>query len=224
MWYHKHYRSKWIKYPRTPHLPWSPGVDDDDIVTGPEHFEGQLVVVTEKMDGENTTMYQDHIHARSLDSQHHPSRDWVKKFWGERRYEIPEGWRVCGENVFAKHSIFYENLESYFLGFSVWNDRNECLSWNDTLEWFALLGITPVRTFYVGQYDENLIKSLYNPDWHSFVEGYVVRNQHGFPYGEFINNVAKYVRKNHITTSEHWMKGPVEPNKLRDPCTYLEET
>jgi hypothetical protein len=216
--------TRWIKYPRTPHLPWSPGVDDDDIVTGSEHFEGNVVVVTEKFDGENTTMYRDHIHARSLDSQHHVSRDWVKSFWGERKYEIPEGWRVCGENVYAQHSIRYENLESYFLGFSIWTDQNKCLSWPETLEWFELLGITPVRTFFLDVYNEEVIKSLYDPRWYSFVEGYVVRNVDGFAYSEFVKNIAKYVRKNHITTTEHWMKGPVVPNATRDPCSYSEKT
>jgi hypothetical protein len=204
---------KHFKYPRTPHLPWSPGVDDDDIVTGSEHFQDQNVIVTEKFDGENTTMYRDHIHARSLDSQHHPSRDWVKHFWAKRKHEIPEGWRICGENMYAKHSIYYENLQDYFLGFSVWNDKNECLGWAQTLEWFELLGITPVRTFYIGEYDEELIKSLYDPRWQSFVEGYVVRNDLAFSYSEFTKNIAKYVRKNHVTTTEHWMKGPIEPNK-----------
>lgn len=214
--------TRWIKYPRTPHLPWSPGADEDDVILDVVNFDGHDVVVTEKFDGENTTMYQDHIHARSLDSQHHVSRDWVKKFWGERKYEIPKGWRICGENVYAKHSIYYENLPSYFLGFSVWNDKNECLGWEETLEWFELLGIIPVRTFYIGEYDEKLIKSIYDPSWHSFVEGYVVRNADGFSHGNFIKNIAKYVRKNHITTSEHWMKGPVEPN-LRDSCNYSNE-
>jgi len=44
---------------------------------------GREVVVTEKMDGENTTMYCDNIHARSIDGRHHPSRDWVKMTVGE---------------------------------------------------------------------------------------------------------------------------------------------
>lgn len=43
----------------------------------PEFLKGP-VVITEKMDGENTTLYRDGLHARSLDSRHHPSRNWVK--------------------------------------------------------------------------------------------------------------------------------------------------
>lgn len=71
------------KYPSTPHLPFSPGLQNDDrrILTL-DGLIGREVVVTEKMDGENTPMYMDHIHDWSLDSRHHPSRDWVKAFWG----------------------------------------------------------------------------------------------------------------------------------------------
>jgi hypothetical protein len=46
--------SKYIKYPRTLHLPWSPGLTNDDRqLKSTEHFEGREVVVTVKMDGEN---------------------------------------------------------------------------------------------------------------------------------------------------------------------------
>lgn len=71
----------YVKYPRTYHLPWSPGLTDDDrMLPSTKVFEGKQVVVTEKMDGENTTMYRDYMHARSLEEEHHESRCWVKKF------------------------------------------------------------------------------------------------------------------------------------------------
>ena len=83
----------YIKYPRTPHLPWSLGASSDDkVLPSVGHFEGRQVIVTEKMDGENTTLYRDHIHARSLDSKGGEDRAWVKQFWASIRGEIPEGW------------------------------------------------------------------------------------------------------------------------------------
>jgi RNA ligase len=96
----------WVKYPRTYHLPWSEGIQDDDrTLESLDAFAGRRVVVTEKMDGENTSLYRDHLHARSLDGRHHPSRNWVKQFWSRLRADIPEGWRICGENLYARHSI-----------------------------------------------------------------------------------------------------------------------
>lgn len=67
------------KYPRTMHLPWSPGwTKDDRVLQTTEHFVGQEVVVTEKMDGENTTLARDYTHARSVSSSNHVSRHWLK--------------------------------------------------------------------------------------------------------------------------------------------------
>lgn len=44
----------WTKYPRTLHLPGSPGMTDDDkVIKSLAGFEGEEVVVTAKMDGEN---------------------------------------------------------------------------------------------------------------------------------------------------------------------------
>ena len=46
-----------IKYPKTLHLPWSQGVNSDDrVMKDLSGFEGHPVVITEKMEGENTTM------------------------------------------------------------------------------------------------------------------------------------------------------------------------
>lgn len=198
-----------VKYPRTWHLPWSQNLTDDDrMMPSVEQFAGKEVVVTEKMDGENTTMYSDYIHARSVDSKGHWSRDFVKGLWSQFCGDIPEGWRVCGENLFAKHSIGYDDLPSYLMGFSVWDDKNVCLSWDETIEWFKLLGITSVREMYRGPWDEEKIKALWSPDqdW-DHREGYVVRVTDSFPYGDFRKCVGKFVRKGHVMTTKHWMTG-----------------
>lgn len=195
-----------IKYPRTYHLPWSEGISSDDRVVGSlATFEGQRVIVTEKMDGENTSLYRDCIHARSVDGRSHPSRDWVKRFWSGISADIPEGWRICGENLYAKHSIQYNDLPTYFMGFSMWNEWNVCLGWDETLEWFALIGITPVPVLYDGTFDEKAIRRLWDEkDWGQ-QEGYVVRLADPIGYGEFRHKFAKFVRKGHVQTAKHWM-------------------
>jgi hypothetical protein len=98
--------TSYVKYPRTLHLPWSPGATSDDrIHTNLSGFEGEEVVITEKMDGENTSLYRDYYHARSLDSNSHPSQSWARQFHAQISWNIPEGWRVCAENLYARHSI-----------------------------------------------------------------------------------------------------------------------
>lgn len=203
------------KYPRTPHLPWSPGADADDVVLKAQDvFRGHEIVVTEKLDGENTTMYPDHIHARSIDSRHHASRNWVKALHGDVAHQIPPKWRLCGENVYARHSVAYDDLESYFYLFSVWNEDNVCLSWDETLEWASLLGLVTPHEFYRGEWDLDIVTSIEVDT--AAVEGYVVRNAGRYHFDEFQDNIAKWVRKGHVQTDEHWMHAEIVPNGLRD--------
>jgi hypothetical protein len=173
-----------------------------------DNFRGKEVVVCVKLDGENTSLYTNYMHARSLSSGSHPSRDWVKNFHRQFAHDIPEGWRINVENCYAEHSIKYKNLASYVYGFAVWNNQNRCLGWDDTIEWFNLLGITTCPTLYEGPWNEELIRKLHNSTFNGDeCEGYVVRTRDGFSYGDFRKSVAKYVRKGHIQTVKHWMTG-----------------
>lgn len=204
-----------IKYPRTPHLPWSPGVDPDDkILDTFDHFFGQEVVVTEKMDGENTTVYSDYMHARSIDSPHHVSRDWVKAIQARISYDLPQGWRICGENLYAKHSLKYTDLSDYFQVFSIWDEDNEALSWDETVQWCQLLNLTVVPVLWRGIWDKDAVRNITVDETRQ--EGYVVRLADSFPFEQFDQSIAKWVRKNHVQTDQHWRQGQIEPNELKD--------
>jgi len=214
----------YFKYPRTYHLPWSLGTTSDDrILPATSHFEGKEIVVTEKLDGENTSMYYDHIHARSLDSKHHASRTIVKTLHGQIQHDIPKHWRICGENVYACHSIFYCNLEAYFYVFGIYDDKNVCLSWNDTVEYAAMLGLITVPVLYRGMWDEEKVSACWTGNSTagpgSQQEGYVVRLADAFPYDgqdEGLSSpfTAKFVREKHVQTDSHWLDKPVQPNLL----------
>ncbi len=204
------------KYPSTPHLPQSrTRQGDDKVLTTTAHFEGVEVVITEKMDGENATLYRHHYHARSLDSRHHPSRDWIKAFWAERRHDIPEHLRLCGENLYARHSIGYSGLASYFYGFSAWDiDSNLCLSWDETMEWFDLLGVVAVPVLYRGVYSDAVLTDLIAGLDTTRQEGLVVRTAGAFGFDAFARNVAKWVRPGHVQTDKHWMQAEIVLNGL----------
>lgn len=202
------------KYFRTHHLPWSEAVADDDVVAPSPFTPEDEVVVTIKMDGENFTGYPSgRCHARSVDSANHESRDYVKAFWRNKAHLLPHGWRVCGENLYAKHSIHYTNLKSYLYVFSIWNEENYCLSWDDMVEWAELLELTTVEVIYRGKYDEKAIKQAFLPHKAEH-EGYVIRLASGFHYDEVSSCVAKCVRKDHVQTDVHWMHAAIVPNKL----------
>lgn len=208
-----------VKQPRTFHLPWSEGVHADDrVLESIEPFIGQRVIVHEKLDGENSSLYNDYFHARSIDGRHHPSRDWVKNLWGQICHDIPSDWRIMVENLYATHSVYYDSLPSYGIGFAVWNERNWCLPWDETKTWLELLGIVPCPVLYDGIFDERLIRGLYtDQDW-TTREGYVVRIADGFSYAQYRRYVGKFVRRGHIQTAPHgWLhRTDFRVNKLRE--------
>lgn len=212
------------KYPRTFHLPWSPGLSNDDkLILSLDTLRDNEVVVTEKLDGENTSMYNDGVHARSIDSKHHPSRVWIKAKQGEIGYQIPADWRICGENVYAKHSIHYRFLTTYFYVFGIYMG-DTCLSWDDTVEFASMLGLETTPVLYRGPWDVEKIQSCWtgksyfsNGEEFDPQEGYVVRVASAFPFEKHSEYTAKYVRKGHVQTDEHWLSQPVVPNLTIQP-------
>lgn len=152
-------------------------------------------------------MYTDHIHARSVSSGGHPSRNWVKNLWAQMNYNIPRGWRVCGENMYARHSVSYDELSSWFYVHSMWDADGRCLSYDETLEWCELLELPHVPELYRGVYDEKQIKACWNDKMYDTCEGYVVRSTSSFPMRDVPYRVLKFVRPGHVQTTKHWMHG-----------------
>lgn len=206
-----------VKYPRTYHLPFSNATKDDRSITEAnvkQNFVGKEVVITVKQDGENTTFYRDGLHARSLTYDPHASRDLVRALHAKVSYEIPPTWRICGENLYARHSIHYQNLKSYFQVFSIW-DGLRCLPWDETVEWCNILGLTVVPVLYRGVFkDFSVVPKEMRYDGDD-MEGYVIRLADEFHYAAFRNSVAKYVRPNHVTSDSHWKFKQVVPNTLK---------
>ena len=88
------------------------------------------------------------------------------------------------------------------------------MSWPDTLEWFDMLNIRPVPVIYCGPWSESLIREIVIDESRS--EGYVIRKEAAFYYGDFRSCVAKWVRTNHVQTDKHWMHKEVIPNGLEE--------
>lgn len=210
--------SKYIKYPRTYHLPWSNLLKDDRMMDDDSVFEGKWVVVTQKRDGENTSMYNDYIHARSINMDSHESRDWIKGYWSQISYLIDDNMRLCGENLYAIHSIKEINLKSYFNLFSIWIDMT-CLSWKETMEYTEIIGCETVPVIYEGLYNKNKIINAFNEyDRQIHSEGYVIRLADEFNYGDFRKSVGKFVKPEFRETVNnshgHWVSKKVEINQI----------
>lgn len=202
----------YVKHPRTYHLPWSNPGSDDKILSSLDGFRDEDVVATVKLDGEQTSLYRDHIHARSLEPLSGVDASFVKALHSRICGDIPDGWRICGENVYAHHTIYYHSQNAsppYFKVFGIWDEKNVCLSYEDTLEWCALLDLEPVPLLYQGPWNEQSIQSLFTPSFNGDeMEGYVVRVARAFAYGETRRVVGKYVRPHFVPAhARHWQQG-----------------
>lgn len=203
------------KYPRTPHLPFSEGITSDDkVLKNTNHFFGKEIVITEKMDGENSTIYPNYYHARSLDSKHKDYHSYLlTNILPKIQYQIPSDFHICGEYLYAKHSIQYFDLKDYFLVFSIW-DKNICLSWDETKEYAELLNLSLVPELYRGIYNEQIVKEIAEKVVNKGREGIVIRLTSSFLYEDFGESIGKYVRKNHVQTDKHWTLDKIIKNEL----------
>jgi hypothetical protein len=204
------------KYWRTYHLPQSLSVTDDDkVLKSIDQFNGKNVVVTEKMDGENTTIYCGGTHARSIDGKYHPSRSWMKAYASAISPYLEENEKIVGEYLYARHSIAYDNLDTYFMGFA-WFVDNIMQSWELTKIRFDELGIKIVPILYEGIYYNDLIKDVSKTLDLNAQEGFVLRIQDEMTADDFKNYCGKYVRKGHVQTDKHWMHSEIVKNNMKE--------
>lgn len=203
---------KHISYPRTYHLPWSLGASEEDIVhetkTIHDMFSGRQVVVTEKLDGKNTTIYSDgHMHGREITDHSPDSQEGMKAIAKTLVGNLPDGWRVCGEDLSVEQSLNYEFRTTNFYVFAIYDEHNRCLSWPETVEWSGLLGLETVPVLYEGAWDSVLLQGwhesnitgmqYYMPsEFGPEGEGYVVRIKHAFWHKDFTRSVTQWSRPN----------------------------
>lgn len=162
-------------------------------------------VVTEKMDGGNLTMMQDDFYARSVDSKSQPWDYPAKALWASVRHDIPEGWRVSGESLYARRSVAYGALESFFLVFGMWDESGALLDWETTVEMTKLIGLQTAPVLYRGNSGIDALAA-----WQAAgknkdnSEGFVLRSAGRIEARDFATHVAKWVRPNHVQTSADW--------------------
>jgi hypothetical protein len=209
-----------MKYPRTYHLPWSPGATSDDkrLQDGWfDFYKGKEVVFTEKLDGENTAMTHYDVYARSHGA---PTRSpWSRNLWDQsdglywkiKQYIGPNE-TIYGENLYGEHSIHYDRLPAYFFTFAC-RRENQWWSWDDVVLMADILHVPTVPVLWRGklesesQLKEMISKFMSEPSaFGDTKEGVVIRKTGSFDNSDFSRNVAKWVRENHVQTDEHWTK------------------
>jgi hypothetical protein len=229
-----------VKYPSTPYLPQSPGVDPNDInLPDLKPFLNQPLVVTVKMDGSNSLLTRDLVAARNGGHADHPSFDMLKALHKQRLGAlIPEGIQVFGEWLYAQHSIAYRDdhaLAGLFQPFAVYDQKTQMFAgWEGVAIMAKVLKVptVPVLSHGVVYTEEwklaGWLQSLAEDTIEQGHEGIVVRTAYPFPYGSFegyettngktswrVAPIAKYVRANHVQTDDGWTHGPIVRNEVK---------
>jgi len=207
------------KYPRTYHLSFSQEIFSDDKMLSKEveeDFVNTDIVITEKMDGGNTCLFDGKVFARTHSEEtFHPSFSRVKELYNSILYTKDfdfSRYKLFGENVQAIHSIKYDNLNSAFYLFNILDTKlNEFLSYDEVLKFAKYLDLSLVNEEFRGRFNSLgelklfLTKRILVPSFYGgSKEGFVIRKSHSFKYENFSDNVCKFVRKNHVQSNEHW--------------------
>ena len=227
-----------VKYPRTPHLDGSrvqPG-DEDLAIVKPAGLEGLPLVIEEKLDGSNAGISFDADGTLVLQSRGHVLTGGPRerqfdlfKRWASSHRESLQGilgsrYLMYGEWLYARHTIFYDDLPHYFLEFDILDrDTGTFLS---TGRRHALLAGSPVRsvpvlaTGHVPAWEGLLSRSRCSSS--ELMEGlYIKWEADGRVLGRY-----KYVRRGFLQavadSETHWMDRQIEPNRLRQGVDLFE--
>jgi len=218
-----------FKFPHTPHLLWLGKVPcREDKVFEPQEaraFADGEVTVEEKVDGTNIGFSLDDLAdlrvqsrgaylARGSHPQFQPLWPWIES----RRFDLIEALRpglmLFGEWCFARHSVPYNRLPDWFLGFDVYDRTAECFWSSDRRDrWLKELGLAPVPRLAKGTFSTEQLLALIGTSRLSDgpMEGIYLRRE----LGDWLEYRAKVVRREFVEgIGKHWSEHSLEKNAL----------
>lgn len=219
-----------FKFPSTPHLASVPGVDirGDKILTPAERddFLMHEIVVEEKVDGANLGISFDSEGALRIQNRgawlHLPASGQWKKLeeWLLPRTDIlfeslTDRFILFGEWCYARHSVVYDRLPDWFLGFDIYDrsvGRFYSSGRRDALCRKMNLAQVPVVARARFQFHELLKLQAKSNFSNQPAEGIYLR----YDQDAWLVQRAKLVRPAFIQSVEqHWSRSGVKPNRLR---------
>ena len=220
---------EYFKFPSTKHiiLPDDESARKDKVFKKNEIEEllRHPITIEEKIDGANLGISFDCEGNLRLQNR----GNWVMEpydgQWSQLKYWIPprldtlfevllDKYILFGEWCYAKHSIFYDRLPDWFIGFDIYDKKAERFLSVDKRDCFLnKMKINIVHKYRTGKYKlEDLIdftpKSFYGD---VTCEGIYIRwDEEGW-----LKQRAKLVQKNfRQNINEHWTRANLMPNQL----------
>ena len=174
-----------VKYPTIASLPWSENNKNNLTLLKMDGYFNKKIIITKLNNRPPISIYSDgYVHGVSTITTpiyKEQYNDLLKEVYSE----LEEGWRVCG--YLTKQKKAFITIDS------IWNNKNECLSWEDTVEWCEILGLELPEILYKGIYNKEellyvqLFKIIEGLDY-----GYLIRSSEKIHYAEFAYKVAKF--------------------------------
>lgn len=223
-------KDDFFKFPSTPHLATLAGVDirGDKVLSESERdeFLQHDLMVEEKVDGANLGISFDsegNIRAQNRGAYLHlPGSGQWKKLgdWLTPRTDtlfehLSDHFILFGEWCYAQHSVFYDRLPDWFLGFDVYDKRfGRFLSSKRRDDLFTKMGVAQVPVLARGHFAY--------PEVQKFLSTSKLRDQPAegiylrFDQDDWLAQRAKLVRPAFIQAVEqHWSRSAIRPNRLR---------
>lgn len=228
--------TEFFRFPHTSHLAWlGEGQPRDDKALSADEAAALLageIVVEEKVDGANigfSTTDKGELRVQNRGSylecdhahpQFRPLCSWLPARESALASALWPNLILFGEWCYAIHSVVYDRLPDWFLGFDVF-DRAADGFWDTERRDVLLkdLGLPTVPRLAQGRFT---IEQLYlllsgaSRVGGSAIEGVVVRQE----FGGFTTSRAKLVRAEFTRAiDEHWSRRPLRRNKLANGAT-----
>jgi ATP-dependent RNA circularization protein (DNA/RNA ligase family) len=223
-------KDDFFKFPSTPHLAALVGVDirGDKALSEAERdeFLQRYLVVEEKVDGANLGISFDsegNIRAQNRGAyQHLPGSGQWKKLGGwlapraDALFEhLSDHFILFGEWCYAQHSVFYDRLPDWFLGFDVYDKRfGRFLSSKRRDALFREMCVAQVPVLARGRFAYPEVQKFLSTSKLSDqpAEGIYLR----FDQDDWLAQRAKLVRPAFIQAVEqHWSRSAIRANRLR---------
>lgn len=219
-----------FKFPSTPHLSDPTGVEIrcDKVMSEfeRENFLQHEITIEEKIDGANLGISFDatgNIRTQNRGSYlHFPASGQWKKLseWLSPRNDsfiahLTDRYILFGEWCYAQHSVIYDRLPDWFLGFDIFDkSAKKYLSCSRRDDIFQALGISQVPMITRGHFSLLELNNLLSKSQVSDkpAEGLYLR----VDQGDWLDQRAKLVRPSFIQSMEkHWSRSVIKANRLR---------
>ncbi len=219
----------YLKFPTTPHLALLDGVSvrNDKVLSLRERdfFLTQVVTVEEKIDGANLGISFDSegnilVQNRGDYLQAPMNGQWKKlTMWLNLRSDslfdvLADRYVLFGEWCYARHTVFYDQLPDWFIGFDVFDTQSGRFLSKETRDGFlSSLKLPVVPCVARGRFTLAKITGLLGQSTFGQepVEGLYLR----FNDGDWLCQRAKLVRPDFTQSlKQHWSHKPIEINRL----------